>query len=136
MYKFSASSQANLLTCHADLIAVGQEVIKYIDCTAIQGYRSCEEQNELYRRGLTKLEGGQSKHNYQPSLALDLAPYTAGKGIVWSNYRQFYFFGGAVKAIAAQMGISLRWGGDWDGDNDFSDQTFIDLLHFELTDPS
>jgi hypothetical protein len=26
----------------------------------------------------------------------------------------------------------LRFGMDWDGDLDFSDQTFDDLVHFEL----
>jgi peptidoglycan L-alanyl-D-glutamate endopeptidase CwlK len=26
----------------------------------------------------------------------------------------------------------IRWGGDWDGDQDFRDQTFDDLAHFEL----
>ena len=30
------------------------------------------------------------------------------------------------------MNIKLRWGGDWNDNKDFSDQTFDDLVHFEL----
>jgi peptidoglycan L-alanyl-D-glutamate endopeptidase CwlK len=34
--------------------------------------------------------------------------------------------------IAAKMGIKIRWGGDWDRDEELHDQTFFDLPHFEL----
>jgi hypothetical protein len=30
------------------------------------------------------------------------------------------------------MQYDIRWGGDWDRDNDFSDQKLNDLCHFEL----
>ena len=43
-----------------------------------------------------------------------------------------YAFGGFVKGVASQKGIKIRWGGDWDSDNDLHDQNFIDLPHFEL----
>ena len=57
-----------------------------------------------------------------------LAPYP----IDWNDKERFYFFAGYVKGIASQMGIELRWGGDWDSDNQLHDQTFMDLPHFEL----
>ena len=34
--------------------------------------------------------------------------------------------------VASQMGIKIRWGGDWDRDTDLSDNRFNDLPHFEL----
>ncbi len=37
-------------------------------------------------------------------------------------------------AAAHDLGIELRWGGDWDRDAEFDDQTFNDLPHFELYD--
>ena len=43
------------------------------------------------------------------------------------------FFGGLVTGLAKQKGIPLRWGGDWDGDNNFKDNRFDDLVHFELS---
>ena len=41
-------------------------------------------------------------------------------------------FAGYVQGVAEQLGIKIRWGGDWDSDFDFKDQTFNDLVHFEL----
>lgn len=69
-----------------------------------------------------------SKHLALPSRAVDVAPYP----INWGDKKRFYHFAGYVQGLAAQLGISLRWGGDWDGDNDLNDQTFFDLVHFEL----
>jgi len=46
---------------------------------------------------------------------------------------RFYDFGGYVLGSAERLGVPLRWGGDWDRDHDvFDDQTFQDLVHFEL----
>lgn len=127
-YNYSIASQGRLNTCHADLQKVFNEVIRYYDCTILEGYRSNETQDELFRKGLSKLKGGQSKHNKSPSLAVDAAPYP----INWQDYDRFYYFGGFVKGVAELMGVKIRWGGDWDSDNDFKDQTFNDLVHFEL----
>ncbi len=35
-----------------------------------------------------------------------------------ANFYRFYFFAGIVKGIAWELGIGVRWGGDWDSDND------------------
>ena len=43
---------------------------------------------------------------------------------------------GFILCIAAQKGIKLRWGGDWDNDFDTRDEgRFRDLPHFELLEP-
>ena len=128
MPKFGKRSKAKLETCHPDLQRLFNEVIKHFDCSILQGERGEEEQNEYYRTGKSKLKFPQSKHNSSPSLAVDVAPYP----IDWNDKHRFYYFAGFVKGIAASMGITLRWGGDWDGDNDLNDQTFFDLPHFEL----
>ena len=70
------------------------------------------------------------KHNQKPSLAIDVSPYP----INWRDTKRFYYFAGVVKAAAYSLGLNIRWGGDWDSDNDFNDQTFMDLVHFELID--
>ena len=44
---------------------------------------------------------------------------------------RWYYFGGFVLGTAAQMGIDIRWGGDWDGDRDIHEQNFDDLVHYE-----
>ena len=39
---------------------------------------------------------------------------------------------GAMISNADELDISIRWGGDWNGDGTLTDQTFNDLPHFEL----
>jgi hypothetical protein len=42
------------------------------------------------------------------------------------------YFAGYVKGIAMMLGIPIRWGGDWNSNNDLKDNNFDDLPHFEL----
>ena len=128
MPKFSEKSRIVLKSCHPDLQRLFNEVIKHFDCTPLQGHRGKSQQDEYYRTGRSKVEYPMSKHNNFPSLAVDVAPYP----IDWHDKERFYFFAGYVKGIASQMGIDLRWGGDWDSDTQVKDQTFMDLPHFEL----
>jgi len=32
------------------------------------------------------------------------------------------------------MGVTLRWGGDWDRDTEVQDNSFDDLVHFEIVE--
>jgi len=128
MPSYSRRSSNKLKTCHPDLQRLFNEVVKHFDCTIICGHRSEEEQSDAYYSGRSRLRYPESKHNKQPSLALDVAPYP----INWNDKERFYYFAGVVKGIATQMNIPIRWGGDWDTDTDVHDQTFFDLPHFEL----
>ena len=130
MYKFSRKSQYQLETCDINLQQVMQHVIKHIDFTVLEGYRSNERQDSLFKEGKSKLKGGQSKHNVEPSLAVDIAPYPIDYS--QKNSARWYFLAGSMISTAEMLGMKLRWGGDWDSDNDFSDQNFDDLGHFEL----
>jgi|TARA_R100000951_G_scaffold1557_5_gene3276 peptidoglycan L-alanyl-D-glutamate endopeptidase CwlK len=131
-YQFGASSQARLSELHPHLIHILSKALdkSIIDFTVIEGHRTVERQNELYRMGKSKIDGytRKGKHNYSPSLAVDIAPYP----IDWTDVNRFYFLGGVIKATAKELGYDLRWGYDWDGDGDFKDQTFNDGPHFEL----
>ena len=81
------------------------------------------------------LEGNpQSKYNKTPSLAADVVPWFKNSPhIRWEDREAFYCFGGFVLGVAAEMGLTIRWGGDWDRDEYLHDQSFFDLPHFELT---
>jgi len=128
--KFSQRSKDNLATCHHDLQRLFNRVIQTFDCTVIEGHRSVERQKELFDKGFSKIDGinKKSKHNYTPSMAVDVVPYP----IDWNDTDRMYFFGGYVKGIAHSMGIKIRFGGDWDSDTKVNDQSFIDLPHFEI----
>lgn len=128
MPSYSSRSRGKLQECHPDLQDLFNEVIKHFDCAILTGHRSKEKQNDAFAKGLSKLKYPQSKHNKTPSLAVDVAPYP----IDWGDKERFYYFAGVVKGIATQMGIDIRWGGDWDSDTQVHDQTFMDLPHFEL----
>lgn len=144
MPKYSQDSKKKLSTCHVDLQRIFNEVIKHYDCTILEGVRIDAKQVKLFREGKSKLDGiiDKSKHqvdkNNPLSRAVDVCPYPIPDG--WGNDNpkersKFYYFAGAVLGIAQTMGINIRWGGDWDSDGDFKDQTFDDLVHFELCEP-
>lgn len=128
MYKFSKSSLKKLETCDARLHVLFSNVIKHADCTILEGYRSPAKQRKLLAEGKSKLK--LSKHNQKPSKAIDVAPYP----IIWNDIERYHTFAKLVFEQAKLFGIKIRWGGDWDMDGDTTDQTFNDLVHFELID--
>lgn len=127
MNTYSHTSAKRLATCCPELVDTFGAVLEIIDHTIIEGTRTALVQNEYFRTGRSKLEWPDSSHNSLPSLAVDAAPYP----IDWNDSKRFYYFAGAVKSIGWTLGHRIRWGGDWDSDNDFNDQTFMDLVHFE-----
>lgn len=127
---FSDRSKRNLSECDERLQKVFSEAIKYFDCVVICGHRSKAEQNEAFRSGKSKLRFPQSKHNRMPSLAADVMPYP----IDWNDRERMTLFAGRVLGIAQMMGVTLRWGGDWDRDTEVRDNRFDDLVHFEIVE--
>lgn len=109
-----------------------------MDFSVIEGHRSVEKQQEYYHADppKTNLDGinQKSNHNYDPSLALDAIPYPpVVNGVdVWDDHRRFCVLAGLMYAAAAEEGISLRWGGDWDGDGNNEDADLDDMPHWEL----
>jgi len=128
MPAFSEKSMEKLRTCHPDLVNLFQTVVTEFDCRVLDGHRGLGEQMAAVSEGRSKTPWPESKHNAEPSLAVDVAPFP----VDWKDVRRFYYFGGYVRAVAAELGIAIRWGGDWDGDTVVKDQTFNDLVHFEL----
>ncbi len=129
MPSFSRASSSKLSEVHPDLQEVLYHAIAIVDFSVLEGARSKERQKELYDAGHSKTMN--SKHRIQGdgyAHAVDIAPYP----IDWDDYRRFYFLAGVVFAVAKRRGVRIRWGGDWDSDKDFSDQTFNDLVHFEI----
>ena len=128
MPKFSKKSNAKLNTCDKRLIELFNKVVKKFDCTIIEGHRSKDRQNKLFDEGKSKLQYPNGKHNATPSMAVDVAPYP----IDWNDRERFTYFAGYVLGIAYQMGLKIRWGGDWDMDTQVKDNNFDDLPHFEI----
>lgn len=126
--KFSKLSRQRLESCEIRLQDLFNEVQKTYDCTIICGHRGKEEQDRAVIAGTSKTAWPMSKHNHQPSRAVDVSPTP----LDWNNKESFYHFAGYVLKTAEVMGIKIRWGGDWDSDHNLKDQNFFDLPHFEL----
>jgi peptidoglycan LD-endopeptidase CwlK len=130
MPRFSDKSISKLTTCDPRLQRVLHEVIKHFDCTILEGHRDKERQNRMVEEGKSQVRWPDGKHNTVPSMALDVTPYP----VVWDDRERQTLFAGFVLATAKSMGIDLRWGGDWDRDTEVRDNTFDDLVHFELVE--
>ena len=128
MPKFGRKSKERLNTCESNQQKVFNEVIKHVDCSVLEGHREKDRQNKLYEEGKTKVKYPNGRHNRQPSSAVDVTPYP----VDWEDRERQTLFAGFVIGVASQMGIKLRWGGDWDQDFQVVDNRFDDFPHFEL----
>ena len=128
MPRFGKTSKRRLATCDNGLQNLFYEVVTHFDCSILVGHRGEEDQNKAFDEGKSQVLCSKGKHNSNPSTAVDVAPYP----IDWDDRERFIYFGGFVKGVALEMGIPLRWGGDWDNDTQLKDQKFNDLVHFEL----
>jgi len=144
MYRFGKTSKSRLSTCHRDLQIIMNESIKItdVDFGIAEGHRSIEKQQQYFKEGKSKIDGinRKSKHNYSPSLAVDIYPYF-DNGAKWDNESLSYLSGiiHAVSEILFQsrrITHKIRWGGNWDMDGVILlDQSFDDRPHFELVKP-
>lgn len=130
MPSFGKRSSDNLASADERLQKLFNRVIEVIDCAVICGHRDQADQDKAFHAGTSKKQWPQSKHNSLPSRAVDVIPYP----VDWNEASRMYYLAGIVKGIASEMGIKIRWGGDWDSDNDFKDQTFHDLPHYEIVE--
>ncbi|MBP3142233.1 M15 family peptidase [Aliivibrio fischeri] len=129
MNKFSQQSATRLASCHPQLQAVFTKVLEVCDCSILCGHRTEQEQNALPNSN-TQVRFPNSKHNSVPSKAVDATPYPYDE----DDRERFSYFAGIVIGVGASMGVAIRWGGDWDRDNELKDNGFDDLMHFELVE--
>jgi peptidoglycan L-alanyl-D-glutamate endopeptidase CwlK len=131
--RFSATSEFNLSTCHPKLQrlvrVMAQRAPKSLDFSVTCGYRNEADQEAAVRAGRSTKHFPDSKHNVMPSVAVDLAPHP----IDWKDTARFARLAGYLQAVADDLGIEVRWGGDWDGDGRTADERLVDMPHFELT---
>ncbi|MNB69325.1 Peptidoglycan L-alanyl-D-glutamate endopeptidase CwlK precursor [compost metagenome] len=91
------------------------------------GYRSIEEQNELYAQGRTKpgkivtnAKGGRSYHNH--GLAIDFVLIKGGYDMTADN--DMDGFSDWMEVVAQAKLLGFEWGGDW--------TNFVDYPHFQI----
>lgn len=100
--------------------------ISTVDFQVTEGVRSLARQRELVARGASKT----LRSRHITGHAVDVVAYV-GSRISWEAPLYFAIRDAFVSA-AHELGVTIRWGGDWDGDGISSDESFFDSPHFEL----
>lgn len=105
-----------------------------VDFSVVQGKRSQEEQDRLYAQGRTEpgpIVTWVHQSNHLSGRAVDLCPYVNG-ALDWDTMDNFIKVKEAMFKAAASLGIKIRWGGDWDQDDNIHEHGETDNPHFEL----
>ncbi len=138
-FRFGKKSQDNLAGVHPALVDVCNAALftGIMDFSVVDGLRTREEQERLYREEKTKTL--HSKHLRQSTgygHAVDLYPYPIDMNAVnkghWPEIIRFGVLAGLMKTCAMDLGVKIRWGCDWDNDGETLDHSFFDAPHFEL----
>lgn len=114
---------------HPDLVKVVKLAISRsdVDFTVIEGVRSREKQAENVRKGVSQTMNSRHLTGH----AVDIAPLVNGQ-IPWNDKSYFNKQAQLMLACAEELGIAIRWGGDWNENGDWKDEKFYDGPHFEL----
>ena len=124
------------------------------DFSVRDGVRGEAAQEKAFASGNSKVKFPDSKHNKKPSQAIHFRPYPmrwpnkpelyVGMGTVdfkktnkeikiyAKQLGRFYQLAGFIQAVATDLNIQVRWGGDWNRDGNVMDQNFDDLAHWEV----
>lgn len=119
-YIFGQASESNLIGVHPDLVKVVRRALELtpIDFKVIEGRRTLERQRELVKDGASQTLNSRHLTGH----AVDIVPLPDGK-VSW-EWKYFYPMADAMKQAAAELGITVEWGGNW--------TTFKDGPHFQL----
>ncbi len=121
MPNFSEASKKKLIDCDTRLQSLFNKAVETMDMTIVTGYRGQVEQDQAFADGRSKLKFPHGKHNKLPSMAVDACPYPYN----WEkNEPDIKLLDTHIKKTAADLGIEITYGGDW--------QDFPDTDHWEL----
>jgi peptidoglycan L-alanyl-D-glutamate endopeptidase CwlK len=109
MNSFSQTSRQKLNTCHTDLQRLMEALLDEMDVSILCGYRDEVAQEAAYQAGTSKAHFGESPHNYQPSLAVDVAPYP----INFNDIKSFDNMCNKILELAKELGIEVELGRDF-----------------------
>jgi peptidoglycan LD-endopeptidase CwlK len=130
MFKFSKKSLSVLSTVNEPLqtlckLSISRSPVDF-GIPVSGGKRTAEQQNELFKQGVSKLDGYKKLSNHQTGNAIDIFAWTNGK----VSYEEHYYFliAGIFYACASELGLKIRWGGEF-GSKEFKGW---DKPHFEI----
>ena len=109
MYILGARSKQRLKGVHPDLIKVVERAIEIttVDFTVLEGLRTPERQKKLKEAGASQTLNSRHITGH----AVDLGAFVDGQ-VDWS-WPLYHEIAKAMKSAAAELSISIEWGGDW-----------------------
>jgi peptidoglycan L-alanyl-D-glutamate endopeptidase CwlK len=137
MFQFGNQSEKNMEGVDADVVLVMRYALRYgaMDFSVVEGIRGRAEQDRFHTLKKSRVRWPHGKHNvteWDPiGKALDCVPFVNGRPS-WNHYHCSVLAGGILLS-GGVLGVSIRWGGNWDMDGEpITDQEFQDLVHYEL----
>jgi peptidoglycan L-alanyl-D-glutamate endopeptidase CwlK len=120
-FKWSDRSLWRMKGIHPDLRRVMDRALKLvpIDITVLEGVRTKERQRQLVRKGASKTMNSRHLTGH----AVDIAPLGDDGQVSW-DWPLYHQIAPAIKQAAAEEGVPIEWGGDW--------QSFKDGPHWQL----
>ena len=119
-FPLNERSLKNLKGVKPEMVAVVHRAaeISPIYFVITEGLRTVQRQAELVAKGASMTMN--SKHI--TGRAVDVAAFPDGK-LSW-QFKYYKTISEAFKQAARELGVKIRWGGDW--------KSFVDAPHFEL----
>ena len=119
---FSERSNSKLEGVDERLIRVATLALQLspVDFGITEGVRTLERQKQLVKAGASRT----LKSKHLEGKAIDVVAYVDGK-VAW-DWPLYEKISKAFKQAAAELDVSIKWGGDW--------ATFKDGCHFQLED--
>lgn len=133
MFSLSKASEDKMNGVHPDLIKVVRRAIQIskVDFKVGEGVRTLARQKTLVAEGKSKtLNSRHIPGRDGLGKAVDLWVIKGGT-IVWDQ-ASYVELSQYVLQAAKELGVSIRWGGDWDGDGNWKEERFFDGPHYEL----
>ena len=130
-YILGAKSLENLKGVNPILIEILERALEIsstradgVDFTIIStaGIRTPEQQNRLFKEGVSKADGYNKISKHQTGDALDVVPYLNGRAS-WDE-KELLKVAVCMLQASKELGYNLKWGGFW--------RTFKDLPHYQL----
>ena len=131
MYRLGKKSLENLKGVNPILIEILERALEIssnrvdgVDFTIINtaGIRTPEEQNRLFKQGVSNADGYIKISKHQTGDALDVVPYVNGRAS-WDE-KELLKVAVCMLQASKELGYRLKWGGFW--------RTFKDLPHYQV----
>lgn len=136
-FKLSKRSLERLVGVNDKMASVVKRAIEIseVDFMVVEGLRTKQRQEELYAQGRTKpgkVVTWTMKSKHIDGLAVDIAPCNPDGSINWNDLKMFDKMAEAMFKASKDLNIKIRWGANWDQDENIREKGETDSPHFEL----